>query len=119
MRVFISHTDGLENASFTYAKNDLIAEIDESRSIAIMLGPVTADIQELQDFAGSRGAFVYAYDLDGISAALDGWVNSLSSIVEFVIEADSFNPAVPGEVYIALGALSVSEPAPYELDCIP
>ena len=120
-RIFISHTDGLENASFTYSKVDLLTRIDDSRTIAIMLGTLTASVTELDDFAGARGAFVYAYDVNGIETAVSGWAGSFGNIVEFVINAGitNFNPDVPGAVQIDLGTLSVMVEAPYDMPCIP
>lgn len=119
VRILITHTDGLENASFSYTKGQLLAEIDSSRTIAIMLGTLTANISELEEFAGDRGAFVYAYDVNGIQAAVSGWAESFGDIVEFVIDAGIFNSDVPGAVQIALGDLSVMVEAPYDQDCIP
>jgi len=120
VRILISHTDGLENASFTYNnKVDLLAEIDTSRTIAIMLGTLTANVSELEEFAGSQGAFVYAYDVNGIQTAVSGWAASFGDIVEFVIDAGVFNPAAPGVVQIDLGILSTTVEAPYDQDCTP
>ena len=118
-RIFISHTDGLENFSFIYNKANLLSEIDSSRTIAIMLGTLTANITELQEFAGTRGAFVYAYDVNGIQAAVTGWAASFGNIVEFVVDAGVFDPLAPGVVQIDLGTLVSTVEAPYDLPCIP
>lgn len=118
-RILVAHTDGLNNASFVYTKDQLLPEIDASRTIAVMLGTLTANVTELEEFAGSRGAFVYAYDVNGIQTAVTGWASSFGSIVEFVIDAGSFDVAFPGMVQIELGTLSATVEAPYDLDCIP
>jgi len=117
VRVFISHTDGLENASFTYNKVDLLAEIDSSRTIAVMLGTLTANVLELEQFAGTRGAFVYAYDVNGIRTAVTGWAASFGHIVEFIVDAGLYNP-LAGAVQIDLDTLSGMVVPPYDLDCI-
>jgi len=119
VRLLITHTDGLENFSDPGTfKADLITEMDTSRTIAIMLGTVTANVPELEEFAGDRGAFVYAYDVNGIRAAVSGWAGSFDSIVEFVIDAGLFNVDVPGKVEIGLGSLSGMVEAPYDQPCI-
>jgi hypothetical protein len=120
-RILVSHTDGLENASFTYTKGQLLTRIDESRVIPVMLGTLTANVTELAEFAGDTGAYVYAYDVNGINAAVSGWASSFGNIVEFVIDAGifNFNTDVPGKVEIGLGALSAMVEAPYDQPCIP
>jgi hypothetical protein len=118
-RILVSYTDGIDNASFTYNKADLLTEIDDSRTVAIMLGTQNADKAELDEFAGSRGAFVYAFDVDDLSQAFVEWATSLGTIVEIVIEDGAFQVGPPGAVQIDLDVLSETVEAPYDLPCNP
>jgi hypothetical protein len=118
-RMLLTYTDGVDNASFLYNKNDLLDEIDSSRTVAIMLGTVNSNKAELEEFAGTRGAFVYAFDVDDFTQDILNWAESLENIVEFVIDAGTYNQDPPGAVQIAVATIDASVEAPYVLDCIP
>ena len=111
-RLILSYTDGLDNTSFYFnfdadqndtsdQRADLINELDVRRIVPIMFGSGEVSKTELDDFAGSRGAFIYAPTPDDFPDDLLGWIESLGNIVEFVIDAGTFEQIEPGAVNIA------------------
>lgn len=104
MHLLVVHTDGRENASVTYGKAQLLALIDSSKTVPIMLGSLLADTQELKDFAGQRGAFVYAYNAGGINQVIKDWSDSLQNLAKFTLTPSTlFNNGV----VITLGTQTV------------
>ena len=129
-RLLISYTDGLDTASFYFnfdadqndtsdQRADLINELDVRRIVPIMFGSGEASKAELDAFAGSRGAFIFAPSTDDYPVDLIGWIESLGNIVEFVIDAGTFEQIEPGAVNIAIEIDAAEELAPYEVDCLP
>ena len=129
VRLFASFTDGLDTASVYYIadpdqqnktdqKDDLISEIDVRRIVAIMFGSGEASKDELNQFAGDRGGFIYAPEVDEFPRDLLGWIESLDNIVEIVVDAGTFDQ-LAGSVRIALDILDEEVLAPYEVDCLP
>lgn len=120
VRMMLAYTDGRDNASFIYNnKAVLVDEIDSSRTVSIMLGTQDSNKAELEEFAGTRGGFVYAFDVDDFTQDVLDWADSLTHIVEFVIDAGAYNQDPPGAVQIEVNTISASVEAPYLLDCIP
>ncbi len=105
IHLLVVHTDGKENASVTYSKAQLLALLESSRTVPVMLGSLLADTQELKDFAGQRGAFVYAYNAGGIGQVVKNWSDSLQNLAKFTLTPDTlFNKGV----VITLGTQTVS-----------
>ena len=128
VRLFASFTDGLDTASVYYIgdpdqqnktdqKEDLISEIDVRRIVAIMFGSGEASKDELDQFAGDRGAFIYAPEVDEFPRDLIGWIESLENIVDIVVDAGTFDQ-LAGSVLIELDFLNEEVLAPYEVDCL-
>ena len=93
--------------------------LDVRRIVPIMFGSGEVSKTELDDFAGSRGAFIYAPTPDDFPDDLLGWIESLGNIVEFVVDAGTYEQIEPGAVNIALELITEEVLAPYEVDCLP
>jgi hypothetical protein len=103
--MLILHTDGIENASFTYHKETLKQIVADDKTIVIMLGTRNADKAELEELAGDRGAFVYAHNVIGIDDALKGWLASMNNLVEIRISPDT--RFADGPVVVTIDGISV------------
>lgn len=118
--MLVLFTDGLENASFTYDKTQLLTLLDTSATVPIILGSETAQKEELTEFAGTRGAFVYAYNAAFVSAAVQGWADSLANLVKVTIDPatvaapDNFDTVT---VSLSLGANSTTVERPVDGFC--
>ena len=101
--MLIAFTDGQDNASSTYTTASLRPVIDDSNTVMIMLGTLTADSNELTALAGSNGAFAYAYDVSSIQAVVRNWSESLSHMVKFTLspatgfDAGVIEISIPGQ----------------------
>ena len=89
-RMMVVFSDGKENWSTTYTdRNTLIAMMNESNTVAIMLGTSDADQATLEAFAGESGAIVYVFDTNGIVPEIANWAESLQHMAKFRLAADT------------------------------
>jgi len=58
-RVLMVSTDGLENASVAYKKQEIVKAIADDHVFVVMLGALFADVSELKSLAGPRGVYFY------------------------------------------------------------
>lgn len=101
IRMLIVATDGLENASTQYTKDQLINTIADNGIVVIMLGALFSDVNEMEELAGDRGIFIYEKTFLAIEDTAQEYVNSLENIVKMTVasanaDADTITLAVNG-----------------------
>lgn len=113
--MLVVFTDGKENASISYTKATLLPIIEQSNTVMIMLGTLLSDVGTMQELAGDQGAYIYAYNIAGISTLIDSWSDSLSHMVKFTLDpATGFDT---GTIKIALGTETVVVERPTDGFC--
>lgn len=70
IRLLVTATDGLENASTTYTKAQLIQTIDSNRIFVLMLGSLFSDVDEMEELAGENGVYFYAPSYSALKEAV-------------------------------------------------
>lgn len=63
IKIMIVSTDGLENVSTRYSKQQLVDNIASSEAFVLMLGSFFANASDLEAIAGPNGAYIYSYSL--------------------------------------------------------
>lgn len=86
IRFLITATDGLENASTTYTKAQLIETIDSNRIFVLMLGSLFSDVDEMEELAGENGIYFYAPSYDALKEAVTSYIESLGEAVQIAID---------------------------------
>lgn len=114
--MMVVFSDGLENWSTTYTNRDtLLSMMDQSETVAIMLGTENANQQELEFFAGERGAVVSVFNTGGIATEIASWAKSLQHITTLRL---SPNTAFANKtVNVLLGEQSVTLIRPTDALC--
>lgn len=119
VHLLILHSDGQNNVDSTYDKTKLLADIDASNTMPIILAtesidPAVTNIDALKELArpvaGSpdvtRGAFVYGHSPGEIAEAVNRYAASLQNMVKISIGGYTFTN---GDVLeITMGAAIVS-----------
>lgn len=106
IRFLITATDGLENASTTYTKAQLITTIDSNRIFVLMLGSLFSDVDEMKDLAGDNGVYFYAPSYDALKSEVTAFVESLGEAVQIALDA-AYKDA--DAVRVTVGDLSATE----------
>jgi len=113
--MLVAFTDGGENASLTYTGETVHSIINNSKTVMVLLGGLSANKDMLVDLAGDQGAFVYAYNLADIKDVVEKWASSLSNMVKFTLDpATGFDT---GAVTIQLGPENVIVERPVDGFC--
>lgn len=119
VHLLILHSDGENNVASTYDKTKLLADIDASNTMPIILAtestdPAITNIDALKELArpvaGSpditRGAFVYGHNPSEIAEAVNRYAASLQNMVKISIGGYTFTN---GDILeITMGAATVS-----------
>jgi len=113
--MLVAFTDGGENASVMYTKETVQSIINDSKTILVILGNLSANKDMLVELAGDQGAFVYAYNLSNISDVVEKWAGSLSHMVKFTLEqATGYDR---GAITIQVGTETVNVERPVDGFC--
>jgi hypothetical protein len=113
--MLIDFTDGRDTSSFRFTKATLLPIINDSKTVMIMLGSLSADKTMLKDLAGDQGAYVYAYSLSDIQNIMENWASALSHMVKFTLDpATGFDA---GTITITLGGETVVVERPVDGFC--
>lgn len=81
LRLLIVSTDGEENDSEQYTRDELIQTVTSQKVPVVMLGALFADPNELRELAGPRGVFFYTPYYKNARAQVEQYLESLSELV--------------------------------------
>ena len=114
--MMVVFSDGLENWSTTYTdRNVLLSMMNDSETVAIMLGTESAHQTELEVFAGDRGAVVSMSNTGRIASEIANWAISLQHIIKFRLKAST---AYTNKIVtITLGDQSITIDRPKDALC--
>lgn len=87
IRVLIASTDGLENASTGFTKDQLTATIGSNRILVLMLGSLFSDVDELKELAGTNGVYFYAPSYSSLKSSVANYITSLGEAVRITLDA--------------------------------
>jgi hypothetical protein len=105
VRLLVVATDGQENSSTEFAKNQLASTIADENVCVLILGSLFSDPAELADFSRGCGAYFYTPGYRDLKSAVSEYVESLGNMIEVNIPAASRGD---GDVEFSLGALSTT-----------
>lgn len=89
LRLLIVATDGQENDSQQYTRDEIIALVAAENVPVLMLGALFAEPAELRSLAGSRGVYFYTPYYDDARAQVEQYLTSLSNLVAINIPPDA------------------------------
>lgn len=81
LRLLVVSTDGQENDSEQYTRDELIQTVTSEQVPVLMLGALFADPSELRELAGPRGVFFYTPYYSDARAQVEQYLQSLSELV--------------------------------------
>lgn len=87
VKILIVSTDGMENSSSTYSKDQIKTTISDENIFVVMIGSLLSDVDVLKELAGSRGIYFYAQTYVTARSAVGGFVNSLDDMVKITINS--------------------------------
>jgi hypothetical protein len=87
-RVLMVSTDGRENASVAYKKQDIVQTLADDGVFVIMLGALFADVNELKSLAGPRGVYFYTPLYANMNDEVSDLIQALASGAALDIPAD-------------------------------
>ena len=99
IKLLVTATDGLENASATYSKSQITSTISDNGVIVVMIGSLFSDVDELSDLAGSNGIYFFAQTYTEARTAMTTFISSLENIVRITVDntyqnADTISVAI-------------------------
>jgi hypothetical protein len=88
VKILMVSTDGAENSSSRYTKPELLQTTREHGVIVVMLGALLADVPEMRDLIGDRGALFYTRYYSELRAQMQAYLESLGEIVEVHLDPE-------------------------------
>lgn len=104
LRLGVLATDGQENASMAFSREEVVEIVAEQRLCVLVLGSLFADPNELRELAGDCGVYFYTPAYGDLKAAVGGYIESISHMSEFSISSEARGE---GELRLSVGGLSV------------
>jgi hypothetical protein len=104
VRILLVATDGMENDSTNFTKDQVTTLISDNKVLVVMVGTLFSDAGELEDLAGPRGIFFYAKTYLAARSQVAAFVSSIQSSVQMTLNSAYQNAQ---EVDITVGTLTV------------
>jgi hypothetical protein len=102
-RLLVVATDGLENASTQYTREQVASAVRDGNMGVVMIGTLFSDLEELSYLQGPNGVFFYASDFEAAQELFQVYVNSMESLVEVRVP-----PNDADEVRLEVGELELT-----------
>jgi hypothetical protein len=91
IRLLVVSTDGLENASQSHSKSEIVDTVAAEGVPVIMLGALFADVSELRSLAGPRGLYFYTPLYADLRERTLQLLESLANMVQIDVPAADAN----------------------------
>ncbi len=104
IKILMVGTDGLENASVDFTKDQVMSLIEDDHILVVMIGTLFSDVTELQDLAGDLGIFFYAQTYLEARQQMNDFFDSLDNTVSLTLD-EAYENA--DSVEIEVGGLSL------------
>lgn len=101
IKILITATDGLENASASWTKEEVISGLSDNNIFVVMVGALFSDVTALQELSESNGLYFYARSFFDAENDLLNFIDSLEDIYSINIDdayqnADSVTVTING-----------------------